>query len=774
MGTQRPFRTFLIFPPVWTPVTPYLALPALVAYLRREGLDAAQYDASLDFFDRCLLTPGALSELADRVRRRATEGGYRSLTKRKTALLEGLQGGRSREWDEKIVNVRGMVETLRHKERFYDAGSCLQAQQCLYDLLELVSLAYHPTALTFNTFSSPALSGFQEMAAFCEDPEANPFFRFAATRLPEIMQREAPSLVGISISTSHQLAGALTMGRWLRRNCPSVHVTLGGKHCLRLRDSIHDDASLFTRFCNSMVLDNGERPLTQLIRQLAGGGTLDKVPGLLHVRAGRLVQNLHEAHEPIDALPVPDFSDLPLDAYYAPEPILPMRLSEGCYWGKCTFCSRYDDRRFQTLDPETAVARMKFQTLDPETAVARMKWLRERYHASCFTVNDDCLTPTYLEEWSRRIVEEGAGFKISLWCKPVHSFTRERLALLSKAGVRLIRWGVETGHPRILKLMNKGTRLATTVRVLKDASEEGIWNHATVIFGFPSETESEARTTVRFLEEHRDIIHSSIFFRFVLLKHSFISRHPEAFGIQSVRQPEGPFSYEHPFVTAEGMGEKDLARFLSWAQRHRIERVYDQPFWFPLRIREYLLLYVARYGLRAVHSWKARPGGRQTVSSAHDLEYAFSNPVDIPEETMEKIRGLVISGGEVGRSWLTRNLENAHLVGYAHENGDLVGVMTHKVPLPEYVRRIGEKTGLDLTGYLERGYTYVLPEYRGLRVGDRLLKGLVERSPGKKIYVTIRMDNEPAIRLTRRNHMRLAATYHNERTGHDIGVFVSG
>jgi GNAT superfamily N-acetyltransferase len=760
MGTQRPFRTFLIFPPVWTPVTPYLALPALVAYLRREGLDAAQYDASLDFFDRYLLTPDTLSELADTAGRRAAGGGYPALTKRKKALLQSLLDGHNREWKETILHVRDLVETLRHKERFHDPLSCLKAQRGLYDLLDLVSLAFHPTALTFNTFSSPALSGFQEMAAFCEDAEANPFFRFAATRLPEIVERETPSLVGISISTSHQLAGALTMGGWLRKHCPSVHVTLGGRHCLRLRDSFEETPSLFTRFCNSMVLDNGERPLTELIRQLAAGGTLDKVPGLLHVRAGRLVQNLHEAHEPIDALPVPDFSDLPLDAYYAPEPILPMRLSEGCYWGKCTFCSRYEDRRFQTLDPETAVARMKS--------------LRERYHASCFTINDDCLTPTYLEEWARRIVEEGPGFKISLWCKPVHSFTRERLALLSKAGVRLIRWGVETGHPRILKLMNKGTRLATTVRVLKDASEEGIWNHATVILGFPSETESEARTTVRFLEEHRDIIHSSIFFRFVLLKHSFISRHPEAFGIQSVGQPEGPFSYEHPFVAAEGMGENDLARFLSWAQRHRIERVYDQPFWFPLRIREYLLLYVARYGLRAVHSWKARPRDRGVFRLGREVEYVFSSPTDIPAETMEKIRGLVISGGEVGRSWLTRNLEKAFLVGYAHENGDLVGVMTHKVPLPEYVRRIGEKTGLDLTGYLERGYTYVLPEYRGLRVGDRLLKGLVERSPGKKIYVTIRMDNEPAIRLTRRNHMRLAATYHNERTGHDIGVFVSG
>jgi len=99
--------------------------------------------------------------------------------------------------------------------------------------------------------------------------------------------------------------------------------------------------------------------------------------------------------------------------------------------------------------------------------------------------------------------------------------------------------------------------------------------------------------------------------------------------------------------------------------------------------------------------------------------------------------------------------------------------MTHKRPLEKYVKQIEEKTGLDLSGYLERGYTYVRPEYRKLGIGDSLLKGLVKKSQGKKIYVTIRMDNVAAIKLTLKNQMSLAATYCNEKTGHEIGVFVN-
>jgi len=88
----------------------------------------------------------------------------------------------------------------------------------------------------------------------------------------------------------------------------------------------------------------------------------------------------------------------------------------------------------------------------------------------------------------------------------------------------------------------------------------------------------------------------------------------------------------------------------------------------------------------------------------------------------------------------------------------------------KYLRK---KTDLDLTGYLERGYTYLRPEYRGRGIADRILKALMQGSPGRSIYITIRMDNKDAIALGLRNGMKLAARFINERTGHEIGLFTS-
>ena len=101
------------------------------------------------------------------------------------------------------------------------------------------------------------------------------------------------------------------------------------------------------------------------------------------------------------------------------------------------------------------------------------------------------------------------------------------------------------------------------------------------------------------------------------------------------------------------------------------------------------------------------------------------------------------------------------------------GERKDKALLEEYRKKIEALTGLDLAGYLERGYTAVMAEYRDLGIGGRLIKGLIERSEGKKVYVTIRMDNVPPLKMTYKEGMVLAGKLINERTGHELGVFTS-
>jgi hypothetical protein len=156
------------------------------------------------------------------------------------------------------------------------------------------------------------------------------------------------------------------------------------------------------------------------------------------------------------------------------------------------------------------------------------------------------------------------------------------------------------------------------------------------------------------------------------------------------------------------------------------------------------------------------------------LTYYFKKPDEISSQVLDQIQRLIRKGGEVGSAFIRENLENAFLVSYALDlEGLVVGTVTLKHPVEAYRRKIEAITGLDLSGYLERGYTSVEEGFRNSDVADRLVKGLIDRSVGQKIYVTIRMDNTFALDLTYKNNMVLAAQFINDRTGHKIGVFTN-
>jgi hypothetical protein len=170
-------------------------------------------------------------------------------------------------------------------------------------------------------------------------------------------------------------------------------------------------------------------------------------------------------------------------------------------------------------------------------------------------------------------------------------------------------------------------------------------------------------------------------------------------------------------------------------------------------------------------------GGFQMAESYYqskDIRFYFKEPYEIPLHVLEAIHSLIVRGGGVGPSHINDNLRNAYLVSYAMSPEDrVVGTVTLKRPLESYRKKIEEATGLDLSGYLERGYTSVDPQFRDRDIADTLIKGLIDRSKGEKIYVTISMHNKPALELTYKNGMILAATYTNPRTGNELGVFVN-
>ncbi len=154
------------------------------------------------------------------------------------------------------------------------------------------------------------------------------------------------------------------------------------------------------------------------------------------------------------------------------------------------------------------------------------------------------------------------------------------------------------------------------------------------------------------------------------------------------------------------------------------------------------------------------------------LELRCRPPQDLAPGRLDEIEALVLGGRAVDPGYVRHNLERAHLIAYALFGQRVVATVSLKHPRAEYVERLLRRTGLDLSGYLERGYTSVHPDFRGQGLGTRLVDHLTRQADGRRIYVVIALDNLAAQAISRRCGTKLAAQFLSHATGQEYGIWI--
>lgn len=82
--------------------------------------------------------------------------------------------------------------------------------------------------------------------------------------------------------------------------------------------------------------------------------------------------------------------------------------------------------------------------------------------------------------------------------------------------------------------MDKGTVVSDVAQVLRDAHTAGIANHVYILCGFPTETIAEFTQTIRFLDEHKEVISAVHRGAFTLESGSATFKKQGEFGITDV------------------------------------------------------------------------------------------------------------------------------------------------------------------------------------------------------------------------------------------------
>jgi len=359
----------------------------------------------------------------------------------------------------------------------------------------------------------------------------------------------------------------------------------------------------------------------------------------------------------------------------------------------------------------------------PSRLMAHLVKQEQSLGAKGFLSKDAHLTPASIAKMAGEMAEKRPSFCIGLKCALNASTGTEKMAAAYEAGVRLIQWRDPTGE------------LNSLTTLLWDVSRADIWNHVVIA----AEQESSlAQGLIRFMTANPNIVHSWI-------------------------QQQPCIS---PFASPTDQSEKSSAAYI------QVAKLPGQPLWQRLNEPVYQLLYLDRHGIKKVMRWRVRDDGYSVYSLGQNITYHFVKPQELPPGYLDEICRMVEAGGSVGTKWVRYNLERAFLIGYVMEEGMIVGNSSLKYPRSEYVEAVNKQSGLDLTDYLERGYTSVRPEYRGMGIGTTLLEGLTGRVGKKKVFSIISSDNVATQKIALRNKTKQVATFYSERLGKEIGVWI--
>jgi anaerobic magnesium-protoporphyrin IX monomethyl ester cyclase len=580
----RKMKVMLIFPPDWYPSEPYLSLPSLTAVLRAAGHQVVQKDVNLEMYD-WYFSGEFLRRVLKKVPQQLDRLRKLSRSQELTQAEQDLQVALCDLTRERIAQLTAKAEKAKQIVRgpeFYDAEKLEWAINTFREITETISLVYFParicmppmeTDLSYKVFMS------SELVEAVQDVQVNIYREVFEQFVKPAIEAEQPDVIGISVVLQQQLFSTVTFCALIKQQFPNIHVTIGGNTVTRLRDVLPQTPGLFALF-DSAVVYEGETAFLQLVEAVAAGGDLSEIPNLIYRDAGGIKTSSLTYAEDMASLPPPDFDGLPLDKYFVPDRMLSYLATRGCYWGRCEFC---DHGEGYTAG---------YRTKKIEQIIEEIRQLKTKYNVRHFHFTDESYPPALFRKLCRHLIEKNVDILWQTHMRFEKSLLEESLWKDAWAsGCRYLHFGYESGNERVLQLMDKATTKEVIRRSLQLSAEVGIWNHAMGFFGFPGETREEARDSVEFLHENKDLVHSVGFGTFDLSKHTPVAKNPERWGVTPYKNPEWDLALDYYYTVQQGLSVEEAERVFE-----EFERNHHSGWDLKIFIREYVFLYVAKFG----------------------------------------------------------------------------------------------------------------------------------------------------------------------------------
>lgn len=332
---------------------------------------------------------------------------------------------------------------------------------------------------------------------------SNPYLEEVTELLLQNVDYKGWDIIGFSLIESSAVDFALLLSKKIKETTKAKIIFGGSCADLFIKEKYN--------FVDYVILGPGEKFLLDALYQ---------------------IENKPQNNMPICLFPklIPDFTGLPLSCYRnMPERgqfsnvgkilILPYTWAWGCQY-KCSFCGNSLNEGHVSLKPVNEV-------------VNELKELSQKKETKYFFILNEYVhsDSKHSSKLCREIKKQDLDIK---WCGSARcNIDTNLVSLLQEAGCCYLFFGLESASDNILKKMRKGYNKEIAERTIRTVSRAGIWVNASIIVGFPNETEEDFNETFNFVDRNHEFLDQISVSKFYLVD-SAITNEPKDFGIEII------------------------------------------------------------------------------------------------------------------------------------------------------------------------------------------------------------------------------------------------
>ena len=376
-------------------------------------------------------------------------------------------------------------------------------------------------------------------------------------------------IIGFTLNYG-QLLPSLAVAKKIKELSPEKKIIFGGS---RTVDDLGVNVLKTFEYVDFIVSGDGEDSLCLLASDY---DNYRSIPRLMYRDGKEIIWNKSDAVVDINNSPLlnfdPFFEELSfvtndVKQYFQYYGRLPVEISRGCWWNKCTFCN-------------LNIQHKRYREKNVDRITEEIRFLSDRYRILDFQLIGNTLPIKDCQILFEKIKRSGKDFTFVAEAR-AGQLKSEDYTLMKEAGFTTIQTGIESFSQHYLKKMNKGVRVIDNIAALKFCKENGIINRYNLIIDYPNEESIDFEETKKNIQLFKQYLDPPQICYLRVLFGSPIHRNPEHFNIQQLEYApidrlmypqeflEKGFNFVYGFKRKEEIGKYDWVQLVDEWKKER-------------------------------------------------------------------------------------------------------------------------------------------------------------------------------------------------------------